>query len=106
MEELRTLIQENGCFEIVRLDGQPQKYPTLTAMECRAGLEGIFSKHFGSENMDPLFNRYAKIIDGRPLKRNGHTYSIGLFVLLKRKKLEEWDMGLCDIKVIIWFVVI
>uniref|UniRef100_A0A2N9H4Z7 Uncharacterized protein n=1 Tax=Fagus sylvatica TaxID=28930 RepID=A0A2N9H4Z7_FAGSY len=55
MEELRTLIQENGCFEIVRLDGQPQKYPTLTAMECRAGLEGIFSKHFGSENMDLLF---------------------------------------------------
>uniref|UniRef100_A0A2N9GQD6 Uncharacterized protein n=1 Tax=Fagus sylvatica TaxID=28930 RepID=A0A2N9GQD6_FAGSY len=89
MEELRTLIQENGCFEIVRLDGQPQKYPTITAMECRAGLEGIFSKHFGSENMDPLFNRCAKIIDGRPLKRNGHTYSIGLFVLLKRKKLEE-----------------
>ena len=92
MEELRTLIQENGCFEIVRLYGQPQEYPTITAMECRAGLEGIFSEHFGSENMDPLFNRYAKIIDGRPpisAAAVGYTYSMGCFVLLKRKKLEE-----------------
>jgi hypothetical protein len=88
MEELRTLILKNGCFDIVRLVGQRRKYHTISVMEFKAGLEGIFSKHFGSESVDHLFNRYAKIIAGRPLinaAADDAKYMMGLFVLLKRK---------------------
>ncbi|KAF8378653.1 hypothetical protein HHK36_030002 [Tetracentron sinense] len=86
-EELEGLVERNGYFETVRMDLlQGTIRPLLSAQECRAGFEGILRKHFGSEIIEELFERYAKEVAGRPpLHDISDGLSIGLFVLLKRK---------------------
>ncbi|BBH04156.1 S-adenosyl-L-methionine-dependent methyltransferases superfamily protein, partial [Prunus dulcis] len=59
VEELRTLIEENGCFDILKLEieaAQTPAYPSV--QQCRAGMEGILKKHFGDEIIELLFDRY------------------------------------------------
>ncbi|KAH7528620.1 hypothetical protein FEM48_Zijuj05G0091500 [Ziziphus jujuba var. spinosa] len=85
-EELRKLIQKNGCFEIVKLDEQPGgSVPLPSAEGCRAGLETLISNHFGSEIIEQFFDRYAKKVEGRPpLNSAIDGVGPGLFILLKR----------------------
>lgn len=84
-EELRTIIQENGCFEILILEKQVQEYlPVVTTAECRAGFESIIRNHFGDEIIEQLFDRYSKTIEDRLPLRPDDGIAIGLFILLKR----------------------
>ena len=61
-KEMTQLVERNGCFSIERMeitlpwervDGL---YVQACAMHLRAGMEGIISKHFGSEIIDKLFD--------------------------------------------------
>lgn len=84
--ELETLVQRNGCFSIERM--KPMDYiskKVLTAEEVRAGSEGLISKHFGSEIMDELFDRYAKKIKSCSQRNSDDDLSTAVFILLKRK---------------------
>ncbi|KAK9286787.1 hypothetical protein L1049_015192 [Liquidambar formosana] len=86
-EEMRMIIQRNGCFGIAKLELKPEMRsdsPPATG-DFRAGMEEIFRQHFGSEIVEQLFNRYTKKFAGRP----PHTpaddgFMVGLFILLKR----------------------
>ncbi|XP_062115216.1 loganic acid O-methyltransferase-like [Humulus lupulus] len=90
-EEIKKIIQKNGCFEISRLELQPRTFrPMITVEQCRAGFESIISKHFNDNNnqniIDQLFNRYSKKIEGcSPISADDKSTAAGLFLLLKRK---------------------
>ncbi|KAM1238716.1 hypothetical protein TB2_039376 [Malus domestica] len=87
MEELRTLIEENGCFDILKLELQPPMSISLPSVqECRAGMETLLQKHFGDEaNIEPLFDRYSKKTTAGNVAEDG--MAVGFFVLLKRRYL-------------------
>nr|AMJ39536.1 SABATH methyltransferase 12 [Bixa orellana] len=92
-KEMTKVAEENGCFRIekmqltnhsprveTRIDGKAY------SMHIRAGMEGIFSKHFGSEIIDELFDRFHKKIDeSSDLLREASREGTQLFVVLKRK---------------------
>ncbi|XWS48262.1 hypothetical protein CRYUN_Cryun13aG0059800 [Craigia yunnanensis] len=87
-EELRTLISQNGCFSITRLESSAatgKSVQLLTTHECRAGFDNVIGQHFGSEIIE-LFQRYAKKIGGPALGLDDRV-GIGLFVLLKRNSI-------------------
>lgn len=86
MEELRALVEKNGYFYIARLETLPndRPLPLPTAEQSRAGLESILRKHFGTEIIEKLYEKYAKKIAGHPPISVSEGLSIGLFVILKR----------------------
>ncbi|GFZ21296.1 S-adenosyl-L-methionine-dependent methyltransferases superfamily protein [Actinidia rufa] len=64
LKEMTQLVQSNGCFSIESMeltDPLSKMVGPLNVravvMHFRAGLEGILSKHFGSEIIDELFER-------------------------------------------------
>ncbi|KAB5548137.1 hypothetical protein DKX38_011543 [Salix brachista] len=85
IEELRKLIEKNGCFGIARLETlPPRSVPLPSAEECRSGFESILRKHFRSEIIEQLFERYTAKIAGQPPVKTIDGFAIGLFVILKR----------------------
>jgi hypothetical protein len=85
MEELRKLIEKNGCFGIARLETlPPMSVPLPSIEECRSGFESILRKHFRSEIIELLFERYRAKIAGKPPIKASDGFSIGLFLNLKR----------------------
>ncbi|KAJ6733534.1 S-ADENOSYL-L-METHIONINE:CARBOXYL METHYLTRANSFERASE FAMILY PROTEIN [Salix koriyanagi] len=85
IEELRKLIEKNGCFGIARLETlPPMPVPLPSAEECRSGFESILRKHFRSEIIEQLFQRYSAKIAGQPPVKTIDGFAIGLFVILKR----------------------
>ncbi|GLT63519.1 hypothetical protein SLA2020_360780 [Shorea laevis] len=86
-DELRAIIQNNGCFSLATLEILPPlSTRLLSGKECRAGHEGIIGQHFGSEIIDELFERYETKVEGQPLLHpdvNGDGFL--LFILLQSK---------------------
>ncbi|BFG33145.1 hypothetical protein CerSpe_194210 [Prunus speciosa] len=91
VEELRTLIEENGCFDILKLEIEAAQTPAIfpSLQECRAGMENIFKNHFGDEIIELLFDRCSKNknIAGSASLFADDGLSVGFFVLVKRKYL-------------------
>ncbi|KAJ7954359.1 S-adenosylmethionine-dependent methyltransferase [Quillaja saponaria] len=92
-KEMTKLVDKNGCFSIERMDstnpsskiGGPVNSQACT-MHLRAGMEGIISKHFGSDIIDELFNRFQKKADEFSyLLESSIKEGSQLFVVLKRK---------------------
>lgn len=97
LEEMKELIQRNGSFnvektELTMANGelQLQSYSSYTGrilqMHLRAGMEEMISKHFGTEIIDDLFDRYAMKVEYffHRLQSSGRKGAL-LFVVLKRK---------------------
>ena len=90
-KEMTLLVERNGCFSFERMEiTQPwARVDDLSGQACtmhlRAGMEGIISKHFGTEIIDELFDRYCKkhgeIIGLLESKLNEGNQ---LFIVLKR----------------------
>ena len=65
-KEMTQLVERNECFSIERMEIiQPwARAGDLSSqaftMHLRAAMEGIISKHFGTEIIDELFDRYCK----------------------------------------------
>ncbi|KAJ7942865.1 SAM dependent carboxyl methyltransferase [Quillaja saponaria] len=67
VREMTDLVEKNGCFSIEIIDltnshslnGTSRNGQDCT-MHLRASMEGIISKHFGSEIIDELFDRFHK----------------------------------------------
>ncbi|XP_059649242.1 loganic acid O-methyltransferase-like isoform X2 [Cornus florida] len=66
-EEISRLVEENGCFIIERMqmmDPRSKMNSPFDAhtfiMHLRAGMEGVFTKHFGSEIVGEVFERISK----------------------------------------------
>ena len=95
-KEMTQLVERNGCFSIERMIiTQPWvRVDDLSGQACtmhlRAGMEGIISKHFGTEIIDELFDRYCKkhgeFIGLLESKCNGNQ----LFIVLKRNMMRLW----------------
>ncbi|KAF9597683.1 hypothetical protein IFM89_021161 [Coptis chinensis] len=64
-KEMEDLVEINGCFTIE--DMAPLIHMASDAEKCskhlRAGMEGVFKEHFGSEIMDELFDRLTRKIE-------------------------------------------
>ncbi|KAK2978456.1 hypothetical protein RJ640_023714 [Escallonia rubra] len=65
--EMAELIGKNGCFSIVRMELTTAKLkmgvpvsPQGMVMHLRTGMEGLLTKHFGSEIIDELFERTSQ----------------------------------------------
>lgn len=84
MEELRKIIDNSKCFDVLRLEIQLPERPTpLRSEHARSGFENILTNHFGSEIIEPLFHRYSKKAQGRSPITSRDGMAVGLFVLLK-----------------------
>ncbi|XP_050378095.1 loganic acid O-methyltransferase-like [Argentina anserina] len=95
MEELKSLIHKNGCFDILTLEMQPPSpspSPFHSAQEMRAGLDSILIEHFGHQIVEQLFDRYSKKVAGR----SRLAPSVGLFVILKRRYVESCNQNVLD----------
>ncbi|XP_028098560.1 probable S-adenosylmethionine-dependent methyltransferase At5g38780 [Camellia sinensis] len=92
-KEMTKLVERNGCFSIERMevsntrpqnDGPPIVPAILT--HYRVGLEGIFTKHFGSNIVDELLeqtlNKSAEISS---MLESSCVEGAQLFLVLKRK---------------------
>ncbi|PKI34324.1 hypothetical protein CRG98_045286 [Punica granatum] len=93
-QEMTELVNANGCFGIERMEltAPRSKIKGLIdgqacMMHLRAGMEGIISKHFGSEIIDELFDRFLKKADDEFAERLEASFqnSTQLLVVLKRK---------------------
>ncbi|XP_004299554.1 PREDICTED: probable S-adenosylmethionine-dependent methyltransferase At5g37990 [Fragaria vesca subsp. vesca] len=85
VEEPRKIIENSECFDVLRLETQPERQIPLCPEGTRAGCEKILTEHFGSEIIEPLFDRYSKKVQGRSPINSRDGYLVGLFVLLKRR---------------------
>ncbi|KAM1085013.1 hypothetical protein ACFX13_011007 [Malus domestica] len=92
-KEMMEVIERNGCFSIARIEstspwskaGHMINGPGLT-MQLRAGMEGVFKTHFGTEITDQMFDRvYEK--SGELIHKIESSCKEGtqLFLALKRK---------------------
>ena len=87
-------IERNGCFRIERMElkkpmssiGDVKVTGQALTKSLRAAMEGIISKHFGSEIIDELFDRFYKKTEELS-ERLETSYKEGtqLFLVLKRK---------------------
>ncbi|KAI4357514.1 hypothetical protein L6164_001457 [Bauhinia variegata] len=65
-EDMRRCIEKNGCFIIERMElliPLSSINAQACAMNIRASVEGLISKHFGSEIIDELFGRFQKKLE-------------------------------------------
>ncbi|KAH0990899.1 hypothetical protein GBA52_002382 [Prunus armeniaca] len=92
-EEMAGIVEKNGCFEIERMEltnpaawmKGPVDIPSLVT-HVRAAMEGMFSRHFGSQVMDELFGRLThKLLDISDLINSTCQEKVQLFAVLKRK---------------------
>lgn len=90
-KELKEIIERNGKFSIktmARLDGLNKSTVPIEkrALILRAGLEGIFKRHFGTDKLvDEIFDRYSKKVLTSPLHLKPETHKMIItFILLKR----------------------
>ncbi|PON39271.1 SAM dependent carboxyl methyltransferase [Trema orientale] len=94
-DEMIKFIEGNGCFKIERMElkkpissiDNDQVTGHALTMHLRASMEVIISKHFGSEIVDDLFDRFYKKTEElsdhlQPIYKEGGTQ---LFLVLKRK---------------------
>lgn len=88
-EELKAIIERNGCFSIERMDKLPdpplmrlKPSPESVASQIRAVFEGVVKEHFGYDLVDKIFTKFAEnfIFDELIKEHN----NVNLFVLLKR----------------------
>ena len=109
LKEMTQLVQSNGCFSIEsmeltdplsKMDG-PLNIRAVV-MHFRAGLEGIFTKHFGSEIIDELFERTLdKSTDFSSRFESSCSKDTQLFLVLKHKWFEfNWSGLILLIRVI------
>ncbi|KAG6672950.1 hypothetical protein I3842_16G084900 [Carya illinoinensis] len=85
-EEIKAILIKNGHFDIVRLVTRTRNSSLmLTVEECRAGIDGLFSKHFGSENVDQLFDLFSKKVARMPPLNGDDLIRFSLNIILKRK---------------------
>ncbi|KAK6931581.1 SAM dependent carboxyl methyltransferase, partial [Dillenia turbinata] len=92
-EELETLIQNNGCFDIERMEVLPRLMHEATTLEAkkfilmlRAACEVLICEHFGAQIIEELFQRfYEKIIESGMLWDSNYMPFVDIFLLLKRK---------------------
>uniref|UniRef100_A0A2P2N0L0 Putative S-adenosylmethionine-dependent methyltransferase At5g37990 n=1 Tax=Rhizophora mucronata TaxID=61149 RepID=A0A2P2N0L0_RHIMU len=86
VDEMETLIKNNGCFGIVGMVLQPPLtgLSVLTTEECRSTHENLIRKHFGDEIIEQLFQRYAMKVADHPLSTAGELAG-QMCVFLKRK---------------------
>ncbi|KAJ9135697.1 hypothetical protein P3X46_032849 [Hevea brasiliensis] len=91
-KEMIELVERNGSFKIERMElfdpvpgneAQILRSGHAWKMHFRAGLEGVFSKHFASETIDELFDRFPNKA-AEKLKAT-LTETTLLFIALKRK---------------------
>ncbi|GMP59385.1 hypothetical protein CsSME_00022676 [Camellia sinensis var. sinensis] len=92
-KEMTKLIERNGCFSMERMvvsdtrpknDG-PTNVPAIL-MHFRVGLEGIFTKHFGSKIFEELFERILnKSADISSMLESSCVKGKQLFLVLKCK---------------------
>ena len=66
-EQMTEMVEKNECLTIERMelvDSRSKLVGPINGKECamclRAGLEGIFTQHFGSGIIDQLFDRLSK----------------------------------------------
>ncbi|KAH6755615.1 hypothetical protein C2S53_011182, partial [Perilla frutescens var. hirtella] len=95
IEDMRRVIEKNGCFEIVKLelgnlkgkdrDGYTDAESVI--MHLRAALEGTFGNHFGNQIADQLFLRamQQKLHFAHILQSFDFVAAHNFFVALKRK---------------------
>lgn len=59
-EEIKAIIIENGHFDILRLVTRTKNSSLVVIVEeCRAAFDGLCSKHFRSENIGQIFERFS-----------------------------------------------
>ncbi|XP_059649783.1 loganic acid O-methyltransferase-like isoform X2 [Cornus florida] len=93
-KEIARLVEENGCFSIERMQMMDSRSkmnaPPLDAhtfiMHLRAGMEGFFTKHFGSEIVGEMFERISKkSAEFSCLLDKGYNERNEVFFVLKHK---------------------
>ncbi|KAK4395529.1 Loganic acid O-methyltransferase [Sesamum angolense] len=91
--EMRKLIEKNGCFSIERIEltnprskvDEPIDVHTLI-MHLRAGMEAVFTKHFGDAVVEKMFHKtLAKSGEISEFLKSTYPKSTQLFLVLKRK---------------------
>ncbi|KAA8532114.1 hypothetical protein F0562_006744 [Nyssa sinensis] len=90
-EELRSLIDRNGCFSIEKMEplvcnrGPVNESTNQNhILHLRAIWEGLIKGHFGSEIIDELFDRCKKKLLESPIFSQSNKNQ-EMFVLLKRR---------------------
>ncbi|KAF3432236.1 hypothetical protein FNV43_RR26975 [Rhamnella rubrinervis] len=90
-KELKEIIEKNGKFSIktmAKLEGLGANTVLIEkrALILRAGLEGIFKRHFGTDELvNEIFERYSKKVLSSPLHLKPETQKMIItFILLKR----------------------
>ncbi|KAA8530613.1 hypothetical protein F0562_005453 [Nyssa sinensis] len=92
-QELRSLIDRNGCFSIEKMEPLVRKSGLENEsknqnhiLHLRAAWEGQIKGHFGSEIIDELFDRYKKKLLESPIFSQSNKNQVQeMFVLLKRR---------------------
>ncbi|KAA8530611.1 hypothetical protein F0562_005455 [Nyssa sinensis] len=92
-QELRSLIDRNGCFSIEKMEPLVRKTGLENEsknqnhiLHLRAAWEGQIKGHFGSEIIDELFDRYKKKLLESPIFSQSNKNQVQeMFVLLKHK---------------------
>ncbi|XP_002281378.1 loganic acid O-methyltransferase [Vitis vinifera] len=92
-EQMTEMVDRNECLTIERMelvDSRSKLVGPINGKECamclRAGLEGIFTQHFGSGIIDQLFDRLSKqIMESSHQLESGNKEGTLLFVVLRRK---------------------
>ncbi|KAI3455091.1 hypothetical protein Pfo_011754 [Paulownia fortunei] len=90
--EMTKVTEKNGCFSIERIElinPRSQVNGSINVhsliMHLRAGMEGIFTKHFGNGVVEKMFNKtLAKSKEISEFLEAGYRNSTQLFVVLKR----------------------
>ncbi|KAG6404120.1 hypothetical protein SASPL_136360 [Salvia splendens] len=93
MGEMKRVIENNGCFSIEKMElTDPRSKvdgPIDVAkliMHMRAGMEGVFSAHFGDSVVDKMFAKISdKAQEMSHFIESGYSKSTQLLVVLKRK---------------------
>ncbi|XP_021775939.1 probable S-adenosylmethionine-dependent methyltransferase At5g38100 [Chenopodium quinoa] len=98
--EMQSLVKKNGRFSIERMEltdptsarknneggSKTTGDDNTIANHLRAGMEGIFSKHFGVEKIDELFDRFSKkTIEFSDKFKSSIKQGTQLFIVLVKK---------------------
>ncbi|XP_011073160.1 probable S-adenosylmethionine-dependent methyltransferase At5g38100 [Sesamum indicum] len=91
--EMTKLIEKNGCFSIKRIELTNPRSKVdepidvhRVIMHMRAGMEAVFTKHFGDAVVDKMFDKaLAKCGEISEFLKSSYPESTQLFVVLKRK---------------------
>ncbi|CAK9144641.1 LAMT/FAMT [Ilex paraguariensis] len=91
MNEIARLVERNGCFNIERmkltdpiLNVEGPVDVQMCTMHIRAAVEGVLTKHFGSEIIDEIFTHFYQKAAKYPLIESKYKKRNLLFLALKR----------------------